>query len=140
MMDQNAINPATRELAARLIAFEGALNNSEGEDAASTCQVCEKLRRPLGTLAGTAGFASLLARALALARREAPVLDEVQVQSDGSLLGFTGKAAETSPVLVAHLLNLLTTFIGEALLLQLLSDVWPDLPASEVTSLRKEPK
>jgi hypothetical protein len=48
-------------------------------------RVCEKLRRPLTTLAGAIGFQSLMLRALTLAKRGAPSLSAVEVTADGSL-------------------------------------------------------
>jgi hypothetical protein len=80
-------------------------------------RVCEKLRRPLTTLAGAIGFQSLMLRALTLAKREAPSLSAVEVTADGSL-----QDGDVEPNLdnhddgvlpVAHLLGLLFTFIRE---------------------------
>jgi len=102
--------------------------------------VCDKLRRPITTLAGAAGFRSLLARALTLAKRESPVLNTWEVQADGSLLGLNGEAAQSGDVLIAHLIGLLITFVGESLTLRLLHDVWIDLPDSEMKFERDESK
>ncbi len=121
------INPATRLLAARLVAVESEAQIVASEDRLVTCRVCEKLRRPLGQLVGVAGFSTLLQRALTLARRESPTLSSVTVQDDGSMLGLDGAAAEASPVLVAHLTHLLMTFIGEGLTVTLLQDTWPEV-------------
>jgi hypothetical protein len=139
-MNRTGISSETRELAERLVAFEAAVENPSNGDALSMCPVCEKLRRTLSILTGTMGFASLMARALTLAEREASVLNAVQVRADGSLEGLEGEAAKAYPILIAYVLNLLITFIGEDLLLRLLHDVWPDLPSSDLTSIRKESK
>jgi hypothetical protein len=133
-MNPTAVSSETRELAKRLVAFEAELKNPSRDDAHATCRVCEKLRRPLVTLAGTAGYSSLLLRALTLAQREASALSEVEVKPDGSLEGLDGQAAQAHPILVAYLLSLLITFIGEALTMRLLRDIWPDLPSSDLTS------
>ncbi|MGZ4871988.1 MAG: hypothetical protein ACXV99_08825 [Candidatus Angelobacter sp.] len=96
-------------------------------------RVYEKLRRHLCALAGVAGFQSLASRALTLARAEAPNLSAVQITSDGTLQGL----GELEPpidndeggdgvILIAHLLGLLFIFIGQALTLRLVQDVWPD--------------
>jgi len=77
-------------------------------------------------------------RALTLAKREASILDGVQVKEDGSLEGLTGEAMEQGEVLVAHLIGLLETFIGEALTLRLLHDAWPDLPVFDITPEGKQ--
>ncbi len=92
-------------------------------------RVCENLRRPLTTLAGAAGFHSLLSRALTLAKHDAPSLQSLRVNSDGSL-----NVAQVSQekyddadglILVAYLIALLFTFVGETLTLRLLHEVWP---------------
>ena len=124
-----------RDLAERLVAFEAAETTISPADSVATCRVCEKLRRPLSALTGAAGFSSLLARALTLAKRECPALGAVGVNPDGSLDGLVGEAARASSVLVAHLLDLLATFIGETLTMRLLHDVWPDLPGPDPNSL-----
>jgi hypothetical protein len=92
----------------------------------------DKLVGLLGKLVGVAGSRALLARALSLAKRETEALTPVSVTEDGTLDGFTGKAAEGSPVLIAHLIGLVVTFLGEALTLRLLHDVWPDRTASDI--------
>jgi hypothetical protein len=92
------------------------------------------LRRPLITLAGVAGFRSLLSRALTLARAEDPNLSAVQVAADGSLKGLDELASRTDKeqardggaILIAQLIGLLLTFIGEGLTLRLVQDVWPE--------------
>jgi len=124
--------PESRHLAQRLLTYEAvARENSEpGESAAF--RVCERLRRPLITLAGVAGFRSLLSRALTLARAEAPSLSAVQVAADGSLKGLDELADDTEQdrdggaILIAQLIGLLLTFIGEGLTLRLVQDVWPE--------------
>ena len=110
------------------------------EDIDVVSRVCDKLRRPLTALAGVAGFRSLLARALTLAKQESPVLSSLEVKPDGSLQGLNGEAAQAGAVLIAHLLGLMITFIGESITLRLLHDVWLDLPDSEVKFERDELK
>jgi len=139
-MMRNADSPKTRELAQRLLAYEAVEAGSATPDAQAVCRVCDKLRRPLTTLAGAAGFRSLLARALTLAKQESPVLGAWEVNPNGSLQGLNGEAAQSGPVLIAHLIGLMNTFIGESLTLRLLHDVWLDLPGSEVKFERNESK
>ena len=102
-------------------------------------QVCEKLREPLCVLAGTAGYRSLLSRALVLARRRSPWLGGVKCGSDAALvfaaeppvISFDSEeAAQGGAILVAELLGLLSTLIGDALTLRLVRNVWPDVDAS----------
>ena len=127
--------PASRYLAQRLLTYEAvAGENSEPAESAAS-RVCAKLRRPLITLAGVAGFRSLLSRALTLAKAEAPSLSVVQVAADGSLKGLDGlepqidnkPAGDEGAILIAQLLGLLLTFIGEGLTLRLVQDVWPEV-------------
>jgi len=119
-------------LAQRLLAYEAvAGKNSEPAESAAF-RVCERLRRPIITLAGVAGFRSLLSRALTLARAEAPSLNTVQVAADGSLKGLDElephkeEAGDGGAILIAQLIGLLLTFIGEGLTLRLVQDVWPE--------------
>lgn len=138
MMIQSGIKSETRELAEKLVALEAASQSISTSDRLATCRVCEKLRRPLVMLTGTAGYSSLLSRALTLAKRESPILNAVQVRPDGSLEGLEGEAAQAHPMLVGYLLSLLITFIGETLTMRLLHDIWPDLPGLDLNSPGKE--
>jgi hypothetical protein len=137
-MSRAGITQKARDLAQRLISFEVAAGNLSKAKIPAAFIVSEKLRHPLRTLVGTAGFRSLLMRALTLAKREAPILDGVQVKDDGSLEGLTGEAMEAGEVLIAHFIGLLETFIGEVLTLRLLHGVWPDLPIFDITPEGKQ--
>jgi hypothetical protein len=126
--------PESRYLAQRLLSYEAdAGKNSETSESA-TFRVCAKLRQPLITLAGVAGFRSLLSRALTLAMVEVPSLGAVQVAADGSLQGLDkldpqidkDLVKEGGAVLIAQLIALLLTFIGEGLTLRMVQDVWPE--------------
>ena len=126
--------PESRHLAQRLLAYEAVAGKNSEPTEPAALRVCAKLRRPLITLAGVAGFRSILCRALTLARAEAPSLSLVQVAADGSLKGLNelepqiGKeqARDEGAILIAQLLGLLLTFIGEGLTLRLVQDVWPE--------------
>lgn len=121
------INPAARYLADRLVALENEAQTIAPEDRLATCRVCEKLHRPLCNLVGSVGFSSLLQRALTLAQRDSAALSGVEVMADGSMVGLEGAAAQASSILVAHLILLLMTFIGESLTLTLLQNIWPEI-------------
>jgi hypothetical protein len=124
-------SPSMRTLARQLLAAEAARGGDvSGHEAV---RVCDKLRRSLTLLAGADGFASLLRRTLALARAEVPSLNRITVKPDCSIEGLETLAAEAADggveatsALTAHLLELLVTFIGEPLTLQLVRDAWPD--------------
>ena len=128
--------PESRHLAQRLLTYEATAGENSEPTGSPVFRVCAKLRLPLITLAGVAGFRSLLSRALTLARAEAPGLSAVQVAADGCLRGLDQfesqidideeQAGEGGAILVAHLIGLLLTFIGEGLTLQLVRDVWPE--------------
>ena len=126
--------PVSLHLARRLLAYEAAAGgNSEPTESAAS-RVCAKLRLPLCSLAGVAGFRSLLSRALALARAEAPCLSVVQVGADGSLKGLDDLEPHSDKdlsktggaILIAQLLGLLLTFVGEGITLRLVQNVWPE--------------
>jgi len=138
MMSQSGIKSEIRELAEQLVSLEARSQSISTADRLATCRVCEKLRRPLVTLTGTAGFSSLLSRALTLAKRESPALGAVK--PDGSLGGLEGEAGRAHPILVGYLLSLLITFIGETLTMRLLHDIWPELTELDPNSLGKESK
>ncbi len=123
------------QFARRLLVCEvGPSQPADPKDSAAF-RVCGKLRGPLGKLMGVAGFRSLLSRALVLAIAKTPWLAALQIKTDGSLEGFheatvkldSPGTAEGEIVLVAQLLGLLVTFIGAALTVRLLHDIWPEL-------------
>lgn len=123
------------DLARLLLAVEAERAPPSETHVAEAVRVCMKLREPLVKFAGVAGFSSLLSRAVALAKAKAPALAAVVVKEDGFLTGFEGAAQNQNPeaaddgavALVARLLDLLVTFIGERLMLRLVRDAWPDL-------------
>lgn len=124
-----------RDLAERVLRYEAVAAKPESEPAAF--RVSEKLRHLLSTLLGAAGFQALLARALHLATVEVPELSAVEVKTDGSLAGLSKvlprskstQMANGEVVLITEFLALMDTFIGEALMLRLVEDVWPPTAA-----------
>lgn len=102
--------------------------------------VFEKLRIHLEALMGVAGFRALLLRALALAAAESPWLGSVHVKPNGSLewpdesdnkSSDSGDAFQGGVVLLANLIALLKTFIGELLTLRIVHDIWPKIPLND---------
>jgi hypothetical protein len=126
--------PESRYLAQRLLTYEDVAGKNSETTESSAFRVCAKLRRPLITLAGVAGFRSLLSRAVTLARAEALSLNAVQIAADGSIQGLDelepqidkDQAREGGAILIAQLIGLLLTFIGEGLTLRMVQDVWPE--------------
>jgi hypothetical protein len=98
--------------------------------------VYEKLRGNLCVLVGVAGFQALASRALTLARSEVPGLRAVQVAADGGLQRVNGIEPpmkingdwidEEGVIFISSLLGLLLMFLGEALTMNLVLNVWPD--------------
>ena len=97
----------------------------------ATMRVYERLRRQLGALVGVDGFRALASRALALAKSESPRLNAVKVTENGGLLGLgefeskieTDEDREAGIILIAQLLGLFLTFLGEATTLRLIEDL-----------------
>lgn len=133
-----------RGLARRLLALEAASAavTTVGEPCRcaqhEAVRVCDKLRKSVTRLAGDDGFASLLRRALVLARAEVPALDRITVNPNCAMEGIEALAASendggvaAASALTAHLLELLVTFIGEPLTLRLVREAWPDVALNE---------
>jgi hypothetical protein len=101
--------------------------------AVAAAVICDKVRPKLSTLMGATGFRTLLTRALTLASRDVPALRDLKVDTAGALVlsdattGQVDKSADitSGAVLVAQMLSLLMAFIGEALTLQILREIWP---------------
>ncbi len=137
------MNPATpqlRNFARRVLTLEAAAGKPNDAESPAIFLVCEKLRRPLSRLTGVAGFRSLLSRALALAGDEVRWLRAIHVKSDGSLEGLDEVEARLSKIemakgevtLIAQLIGLLVTFIGEPLTLRLVQEAWPEVSSDDL--------
>ena len=127
-----------RDLARRLVAVEAASQSANCAHVPEAVRVCEKLQISLTRLAGSDGFTALLRRALALARADVPALQTVKLKPDGSLAGCerlaldaTNGGPEAAVMILAHLLGLLKTFIGEPFTLRLVREAWPDTSLDE---------
>jgi hypothetical protein len=144
--------PAIENLARRILAVEAARATAIDTQVDVAVRVCEMLQVPLSKFTGSAGFWSLLSRAVVLAKAEVPALSTVQVRPDGSLAGFeeikqdpnagehdAGAFEQGRVALVAHLLGLLATFVGESLTQRLVCDAWPDASIDK-TDLKQEEK
>ena len=94
----------------------------------------EKLQRPLTLVAGAAGSQALFLRALVLAKADLPRLAGVTLGRKGSIDGMATihppltweEACEGEILLIGYTVELLCTFVGEALALRLIRDQWPD--------------
>jgi hypothetical protein len=131
-----------QDFARRVVDFETPRNSSSRPAIPVAFVICEKLRPQWANLMGNIGYRTLLSRALILAHQKAVWLRAVHINPDG-VLSWSGKLetrvnaeeiAFGSVVLVVELLGLLEGFIGEALALRLLQDVWPKLPRRDSDS------
>jgi len=125
-----------RDLAQRLLHHEAGAGNTSEPAESTAFRVYEKLRWSLCALVGVAGFQALASRALTLARAEVPGLCAVQVAADGRLQRANGIEPtmksngdwidEEGVIFISSLLGLLRMFLGEALTMNLVLNVWPD--------------
>jgi DNA-binding response OmpR family regulator len=130
--------PRLKMLSRQLLAYESNLGKDGEENEPAVFGVCNKLRGPLRVLAGEGGFQSILSRALALAGSEVGWLKSVKVTPNGFLNGLGRAEANLTirqvlqgeTVLIAQVLGLLMTFIGESVTLMLLQGAWPEIEAT----------
>jgi hypothetical protein len=118
-------------LARSLIACEADETTASLHTEPATARVYERLRRQLGASVGVDGFQALASRALALAKSESPRLSAVQLTANGGLRGLgevesktdVDEDGEAGIILIAQLLGLFLTFLGEATTLRLIEDL-----------------
>jgi hypothetical protein len=121
----------TRDLARSLVASEADASQASLQAQPATVRVYERLRRQLGASVGIGGFQALASRALALAKSESPGLSTVQITANGNLRGLGEVESQTDAdqdgeagiALIAQLLGLFLTFLGEATTLRLIEDL-----------------
>jgi hypothetical protein len=128
--------PDMRDLTQRLLTYEADARGQNQPERSTTLRVYERLRHSLIELAGTAGFQALAARALTLAKSDAPSLIAMRVTAEGNLQGTTGtelpinldedRLHESRVIFISRLLGLLLIFLGESLMMNLIRDIWPD--------------
>jgi hypothetical protein len=120
----------TRDLARSLVASVTDAGTNSLQSGPATVRVYERLRQQLGASVGVDGFRALASRALALAKSEAPwLLGAVQITANGDLRGLGEVEAqaeengEAGILLIAQLLGLFLTFLGETTTLRLIEDL-----------------
>ena len=144
---------AMLDLVRRLLAHEAAESQDQDSLIEAAERVSEELRVHLSKRIGQEGFRTILARSLALTTAQFPHLSAVRVGADGTLIGLRGAIShaqeaqdkeaqgvtiEGAVALVAQLLALLISFIGEDLTLRLLSAVQPEFAWDDVTRWENE--
>jgi hypothetical protein len=120
-----------RDLACSLVACEADATTVSLQTEPATVRVYERLRRQLSAPVGVDGFRALASRALALAKAESPRLRAVQITENGDLRGLdevesqtdANEDGEVGVILIAQLLGLFLTFLGEATTLRLIEDL-----------------
>jgi hypothetical protein len=135
----NRATPRMHRIAKRVMVAETAASSSSGALSATDFPATEKLRPHLAMLVGGGGVRALLARALVLATAEVAWLSAAHVNAEGDLEGLDLVRTNLAPaellvgrtILLAQLLGLLVAFIGPALTLRLLSEIWPQVPLQD---------
>lgn len=134
-----AVTPVARTLAEQALLYEGQGRSDPATMADALQRAYERLRWRLVVLVGSAGFAALFSRALRLAQEDFPALRDVtaDAQSKGGLqrldafvtanAGDPAAAIAGLSAILAHLIGLLVTFIGEDIAVRLVYDAWPEL-------------
>lgn len=99
----------------------------------------EKLDRHLSVRFGSGGYHTLLKRAISLAVTDDPALAAFQVSQSGAIVGYQDilapqAACDGCIAILAHLIELLDTFIGRSLTARILRNSWPNaVPIEEVS-------
>ena len=143
------VSPAFRSFAAHLIAQDAKSISASRSGPLGAFPVIDKLRAPMTNLMGGTGFSALISRSLTLATADIPALRGVQLKPDGVWEGLeaidaqlgTDGFLEARVVVLAQLLGLLVAFVGEALTLRLMAEIWPNLPPTlspELSSNRQD--
>jgi len=124
-----------RYFAKWLIAYEASTGDPSLTEIQTAFGVIRKLRPQLEELMGNTGFRALVSRSMLLAEEEVPAMGGARMNANWSMEEFEKTPVTTGPeailtggeVMLAWLLGLLGSFIGELLTMQLVLEVWPGL-------------
>lgn len=119
------------KLVRQLLAYESSPQSASLSDKPASVEVCDNIRAAFAPLIGGAAFRARLGRALNLAKRDSADRQVVTINDKGYLEGLSTDGADAGETVVAALLSLLVTFIGETLTLRLLCDLWSALNAAD---------
>jgi len=122
--------PMIRDWARKLIASEADADSPSAQTELATLRVYEKLRRQFCAPVGVDAFQALASRALSLAKSQFPSLSAVSVTATGDLRGvgevetpLSGvEDGEVGITLIAQMLRLFITLLGEAATVRLIED------------------
>ena len=127
-------SPKLVELARRIVEHE-ADGSDPSASAAGVEAACRRLKDHLVDVLGSGGVSAVLGRALHLAKREQTLLAEVSVSGQPGTC-FAGlaeslptnsdeEAIAAATALLAHMLDLLVTLLGEDLGMKPVRKLWP---------------
>ncbi len=149
-MTTRQATPQLKNLALRLLAHEAKNSPTPAKLAEALEVCCQRLHKRLDSLIGTGGFRALLERALFLAKREHPWLKAVVISDDpGCELRLLSEAMngkqpadikEALSIILANVLWLLVTFIGEDIAFGLIEEAWPGTKIAPPRTLRYKKK
>jgi len=137
------VSPAARALARQVLLHEAGGRPEPAALAEAADRAYARLHGRLAGLMGQTGYTLLVARAVRLAQAEEPVLVGVTVDAwaEDGLRGAgafalatrddPGAAADGLAAILARIIGLLVTFIGEDLALRLVREAWPELAAGQ---------
>jgi len=122
--------PMIRDWACRLIASEIDADSPSTQTEGATLRVYEKLRRQFCAPVGADAFQALVSRALSLAKSQFPALSAVSVAANGRLRRVDEaedslsivEDGEVGITLIAQMLRLFITLLGEAATVRLIED------------------
>jgi len=140
------VSPAVRTLARRVLLHEAGGRVEPDALAEAAERASAQLRRRLADLIGLTGYTMLVARAVRLAQAEVPAVESVTVDAGagaaGSLRGVRALVLANSDepgvteaglsAILAHVIGLLITFIGEDLTKRQIREVWPEVAHGRV--------
>lgn len=136
----NSAYPQVTEAARRILDHAAGRSSAAGATRDAAVLVVSEMRPRLSNLMGSAGFRALLLRAVALTEIRQSWVRSIRVNADGSLGGLDDLEATVDPAdfrdgtitLLAQLLSLLALFVGEALTIRLMRDIWPELSLTDL--------
>jgi hypothetical protein len=125
-------SPMIRDWARKLIASEVVADSPSALAELATLRVYEKLRQQFCAPVGVDAFQALASRALSLAKSQFPSLSAVSVTSNGDLRGVgevetplrVVEDGEVGITLIAQMLRLFITLLGEAATVRLIEDAF----------------
>lgn len=121
--------PTIRDWASKLIASEVDADSASAPTEPATLRVYEKLRRQFCAPVGVDAFQALTSRALSLTKSQFPGLSIENITANGSLRGYEVETLlgcleddEVGVILIAQILRLFMTLLGEAATLRLIEE------------------